>query len=382
MVDSVNFEPTVTYSSPGQYLVSLSILDPDCPVVDTAYFTLIVEPEIQISLADIISLCDTVPITATPILTSGIATSFIWSSTTNFSDTLNSNFSSPILNLNAPSSGYYFLNVSGYECSAVDSFLVEYTTLDIVLMANDSICSGELATVSVTNLIPSTSLSYSWAPTAIIVSSQNNSVQVNPSFSQNVFVTATGSGCIISDSIFINVSTLDSAIVLASASDYLVSPGVTITLFGSPSGLDSYSWSPTDGLSDPSMQQTSATINETTIYTLTVSDGACTRSDTTEVKVYEIICEDPYVFIPNAFSPNGDSENDVLYVRGIWIEKMIFRIFDRWGEMVFESTDPTIGWDGTFRGRKLDPDVYDFYLDVTCIGGLQSITKGNVTLMK
>jgi gliding motility-associated-like protein len=130
------------------------------------------------------------------------------------------------------------------------------------------------------------------------------------------------------------------------------------------------------------MQQTNAVVNETTIYTLTVSDGACTRSDTTEVKVYEVICEDPYVFIPNAFSPNGDSENDVLYVRGIWIEKMIFRIFDRWGEIVFESTDPTIGWDGTFRGRKLDPDVYDFYLDVTCIGGLKSITKGNVTLMK
>ena len=184
------------------------------------------------------------------------------------------------------------------------------------------------------------------------------------------------------DSIFVNVSTIDPSLVIASASQYIAAAGSTITLFGSPSGLDSYTWSPTAGVSDPAMQQTNAVVNETTIFTLTVSEGACTRSDTTEVKVYEIICEDPYVFIPNAFTPNGDLENDVLYVRGIWIEKMIFRIFDRWGEMVFESTDSTIGWDGTFRGRKLDPDVYDFYLDVTCIGGLQSITKGNVTLMK
>ncbi|NBW72595.1 MAG: gliding motility-associated C-terminal domain-containing protein [Flavobacteriia bacterium] len=100
------------------------------------------------------------------------------------------------------------------------------------------------------------------------------------------------------------------------------------------------------------------------------------------MKVYEIICEEPYVFIPNAFSPNGDDNNDVLLVRGIFIEKMIFRIFDRWGELVFESENPQIGWDGTFRGKKLDPDVYDFYLDVTCYNGLKSITKGNVTLMK
>jgi gliding motility-associated-like protein len=98
--------------------------------------------------------------------------------------------------------------------------------------------------------------------------------------------------------------------------------------------------------------------------------------------VYEIICEDPYVFVPNAFSPNGDGNNDIMYVRGLYIEKVIFRIFDRWGELVFESNDVSIGWDGTFRGVLLQPDVYDYYLDVTCIGGLKSITKGNITLMR
>jgi gliding motility-associated-like protein len=61
---------------------------------------------------------------------------------------------------------------------------------------------------------------------------------------------------------------------------------------------------------------------------------------------------------------------------------MIFRIFDRWGEMVFETTDQSIGWDGTFRGKKLDPDVYVYYADITCVGGLNEIVKGNVTLMK
>ena len=177
------------------------------------------------------------------------------------------------------------------------------------------------------------------------------------------------------------MTNIDSSLVIASASEYAVPEGATITLFGSPSGLLSYQWTPEIGLNAPTNQQTDALINEDIIYTLSVSDGICTREDTVEIKVYEIICEDPFVFVPNAFSPNNDNNNDVLYVRGLYIEKVIFRVFDRWGEMVFESVDVSQGWDGTFRNKLLQPDVYDYYLDVTCVGGLKSIVKGNVTLM-
>ena len=146
--------------------------------------------------------------------------------------------------------------------------------------------------------------------------------------------------------------------------------------------MNSYSWSPSIGLVNPSLQNTNATVETTTIFTLTVSNGVCTRSDTTLVRVYEIICDAPYIYVPNAFSPNGDGNNDILYVRGLWVEKIIFRIFDRWGELVFESNNIANGWDGMFKDKKLPPDVYDYYLDITCVGGQQTITKGNVTLMK
>mgnify|MGYP003346457632 CR=1 FL=1 len=106
---------------------------------------------------------------------------------------------------------------------------------------------------------------------------------------------------------------------------------------------------------------------QNTLFTLTASDGVCYRSDTVLVKVFTFICGEPFIFVPNAFSPNGDNENDVLYVRGQLIEGMLFRVFDRWGELVFESTDRTIGWDGTFKGKQLDPDVYDYYLKANCI---------------
>ncbi len=381
LLDSTNFEPVVTYTIPGDYEVQLTLIDSICPVSDTATYIITVLPQETIDLVDEVSLCNVVPLPINPTVSS-TANSFVWSSNSSFSDTLNLDTTVVDFIIVDPQAGYYYLSVSNGYCASIDSILVNFINLEIDMTADDSICSGENGIATVINLQPGVSLQYSWTPTSIIVSNQGSSVEVNPTFSQYLFVSALGNGCNAEDSIFLNVSTLDPATVIASASEYVVAPGATVTLFGQPSALSSYSWSPSDQVFSPTSQQTDAIVNEDIVYTLTVSDGVCTRQDTVEIRVYEIICDDPYVFIPNAFSPNGDNENDVLYVRGIWIEKMIFRVFDRWGELIFESTDPAFGWDGSFRGRDLDPDVYDFYLDVTCIGGLKSISKGNVTLMR
>ena len=286
--------------------------------------------------------------------------------------------------IDIPNSGYYYIEASNDDCLIIDSVLFVFIKPELSLFSEDSICVGDLIDVTVTNLNPSIALDYEWQPASILINSGNSSsVQGSPTFSQYIYITCTSpDGCIVEDSIFINVSDIDSTLVIATASEYGVPPGGTVTLFGSPSGLPSYQWTPETGLNAPTNQQTDAVIEEDIVYTLSVSDGICTREDTVEIKIYEIICEDPYVFVPNAFSPNGDTYNDVLFVRGLYIEKVIFRIFDRWGEMVFESTDVSNGWDGSFRGVPLQPDVYDYYLDVTCVGGLKSIVKGNITLMR
>jgi gliding motility-associated-like protein len=87
-------------------------------------------------------------------------------------------------------------------------------------------------------------------------------------------------------------------------------------------------------------------------------------------------------YIPNAFTPDGDGTNETFKCYGLNIEEFRMEIYNRWGELVFESTDVNFGWDGIYQGRKLDPDVYDYYLQVTCYGGFENIIKGNVTLMK
>jgi gliding motility-associated-like protein len=383
ILDSTNINPSNTYNTPGSYEVSLIIYESICSFSDTAFTIITVVPDVSITQNDTIALCVSVPITFDPTF-SGNPNEFIWSSNSTFSDTLNSDLSQSTLLVNDPQPGYYYLKASNGNCYQIDSILVQFVSADLSLSLSNSICIGETATVTALNANPLITFNYNWSPSAIIVNPGNtNQIQVNPSTSQYVYLSATSSnGCFIEDSIFVNVSFIDPISVVASASQYNVSPGTVVVLSGLPNGLSSYSWTPNETLTSPNAQTTNATVEETTVYTLTVSDGICSKTDTVEVKVFQLICSGEYLFIPNAFTPNGDNFNDVLYLRGHNIEKMIFRIFDRWGEMVFESTDKNIGWDGTFRGKKLDPDVYDYYLDITCVGGLKEVIKGNVTLMK
>ncbi|MBO4645982.1 MAG: gliding motility-associated C-terminal domain-containing protein [Bacteroidales bacterium] len=144
----------------------------------------------------------------------------------------------------------------------------------------------------------------------------------------------------------------------------------------------SYQWQPPAGVESPHSPTTSITAITTTDYVITVTDEAgCTRTDTVPLIVNDVICEEPYIFVPNAFTPNGDGLNDVLYVRGEVISELKFEIFDRWGEKVFTTTDMTAGWDGKFRGELCEPGVYYYYLQVTCIGQKTFFKKGNVTLL-
>jgi gliding motility-associated-like protein len=206
-------------------------------------------------------------------------------------------------------------------------------------------------------------------------------VTATPATATWIYVTANGSnGCFDEDSILVQVGNLGSA-VTATADPDIVLPGDPATLTASPSGF-SYSWSPVTGLSNPNGQITQAVVEETTDYTVTVTDGICSQSSTVTVKVMDVACKEPFLYVPNAFSPNGDNENDVLYVRSAITTEILFRVFDRWGELIFESTSLSDGWDGTFRGKAVDPDTYDYYLEAICKGGDESIIKGNITLIR
>jgi gliding motility-associated-like protein len=90
-----------------------------------------------------------------------------------------------------------------------------------------------------------------------------------------------------------------------------------------------------------------------------------------------------YTGIPNVFSPNNDQLNDILYVEGrAGISVMDLRIYNRWGELVFETTDPQAGWDGTYKGVQQEIDSYAYIFSATLVSGRTIKGQGNVTIMR
>jgi gliding motility-associated-like protein len=136
------------------------------------------------------------------------------------------------------------------------------------------------------------------------------------------------------------------------------------------------------GIISPSLGTFSPAVADTGIHIIMYAiSGQCGDSDTVAVKV--ISCEvTPVIYVPNIFSPNGDNINDILYVRGQAISNLEFIIYDRWGEKVFETTDQTKGWDGTFRGKPMDEAVYFWHLKATLGIDKQINWKGSLTLVR
>jgi gliding motility-associated-like protein len=88
------------------------------------------------------------------------------------------------------------------------------------------------------------------------------------------------------------------------------------------------------------------------------------------------------IFIPNTFTPNGDHINDLVYLRTINVKKILFRIYNRWGEEIFRTYNMHEGWDGTYKGEKLTPQVFIYQADVTFYDDSEVIKKGNITLVE
>jgi gliding motility-associated-like protein len=378
--DSSNFEPSVTFTQPGTYTLSLSISDSICLGTDQMSIQVVVGPALQVTAPSDVFLCNSVDTLLVPTIV-GAPTSVVWSSSAQFQDTLNSN-GSQSLDLLDPQTGWYFVQASNAYCSALDSLQLTIASDSISLIGPAMVCAQTPFNLQLTGAANAQTIQ--WSPSAAIVGANNlPTASVSIGTSQYIFVEVLSiQNCLLQDSIFVSVSPLNPLTVDASADPTVILPNASAQLTGLPIGAFSYLWTPALGLSNATISNPQATLEQTTLFTFTVSDGLCSGSDTVLIKVYDNICGAPFVFIPNAFSPNKDGHNDKLYVRGPFIETFVFRVYDRWGELVWETTSLTEGWDGTFRGKLLDPDVYDYYLQATCVGGLENIIKGNITLIR
>ena len=141
-----------------------------------------------------------------------------------------------------------------------------------------------------------------------------------------------------------------------------------------------YTWSPATGLSDITINNPIAKLSAEQQYSITMlAPSGCTTIDTLLVRVFK----DFTVFVPNVFSPNGDGQNDKLYVNLVGVKEFrLYRIFNRAGQKVFETTNPAEGWDGTINGIPQPLDTYVWMVEAVSKYGAPIRENGLVTILR
>jgi len=370
---SILEDPTHTYPGPGTYTVTLQATS-DMGCNEILSKTITVPPYISVTAANGQVTCTGLCTGQATAVTSSGLPPYIFS----WNDPLSQNTQTAV----GLCPGTYSVTVidSGGCSDSTTVTITEPLPLAINANATDAYCEGMC--------IGTASIGFSGGTAPF-------SVQWNDPLSQTT-VTASGlcpgmytavltdvMGCSITDSAEVIYSSYIPP-VNAIISDDTVFVGQSVTLAAITNGSAySYLWTPPAGLSSPTVQNPIATPSVNSTYYVTITDPfGCTNVDTVSVVVEPVMCEEPEIYIPNAFTPNDDKSNDIMFVRGNTIRDLDFKIFDRWGEKVFESHDPSQGWDGSYKGKIATPAVYVYYVEAVCYNNERFFKKGNITLIR
>lgn len=370
--------PIATPTTTTDY--QLIITTPYCS--DTLYQTVNVE-DLQVSVSADTLICLGESVTLQLNVLSGNTTHIVWSQQPNYSNPIAENTQQITVSPTADS--HYFLKVDGSYCSFEKEITVQVSAVTIGETTPTLICFEDSVRLSV-NASGGNNLQYQWQPAEEISSDGNGPHPwIHPAASVTYTVTVTNEhGCSATASIPVTkrIGTFDQGFE-AWCEECEILQSNTTQLFSTPYNSNyQYQWSPANTLSNPTSASTNANPFETTTYTVTVTDEyGCTMTKDVTIEVHPISCDEPLVFIPNTFTPNGDGKNDVLYVRSAIIKEFTFRIYNRWGELIFESNSSEKGWDGSFKGKPCEQGVYDYYLQGICISGENFIKKGNISLI-
>lgn len=267
-------------------------------------------------------------------------------------------------------------NVAGCVDTLIKKMIIY--PLFSVTATGDTICQGKTA-----QLNASAANTYSWtAQTGVGLSS---AVIANPTTSPSVTATYT---LMASDANGCKDSVNNVVVYVIQAPDtvedvHTIVIGQTYTLPGSQvtAGF-TYTWSPTANLSCTNcpMPVFSGTVDAHYVETIADTRGCFSAHSTFDIKVEPLASVD----VPTAFTPNGDGTNDIVYVAGWGIKSLqYFKIYNRWGELVFESNDINVGWDGTYRGTPQNIETYVYQVSATSYISQEPITKkGYIKLLR
>ena len=383
---STEADPTHTFLTPGTYNVMLVAYNPvTCRVTDTSWITVVASTGgIQAGFThQLLDSCGpfTAQFTNTSIPNTPAAVQYTW----NFGDGTTFNGANPGIH-SFPDTGTYVVTVhmtDSTACFPVDSFsaVLHFSNklIDAQMLGPDTLCVGDTARF---NGDAVNGLHYQWQ-----FGDGSNSTTQNP---LHVYTTA-------------GVRTV--TLVASNPTACNGADTVTKTLYVAPLPVADFSFTPITP--EPNMPTVFQNLSTGAVsYVWDFGDGSGSNEEhprhqylrtgtyrtcltaTSRLGCKDRICKDvpaavvPLADVPTAFSPNGDGNNDVLYVRGGAIVTMELRIYNRWGELVFETHRQDIGWDGTYKGEPQEMDAYAYILNATFIDGTSMQKQGNITLLR
>jgi gliding motility-associated-like protein len=276
---------------------------------------------------------------------------------------------------------YYIKGVIGTSpCPDVKPVIVPSLPVPVANAGEDNtICFGQNA-----QLFASGGVSYSWSPIIYLDNPLSaNPVVINPragSFVYHLTVTdANGCHSIAGDQVTIIVTPSPKISVTADTNIAFNQPLQLNVIDVSNSGLVNFVWLPATGLNDPFIKNPVAILNGDIIYQVTASTANnCKAIAYVRVKVYK----GPEIYVPSAFTPTGDGLNDLLKAIPVGIKTFrYFSIYNRWGQLVFTTSNPGVGWDGKIQGVLQGSSTFVWMAEAVDYFGNLIRRKGTVTLI-
>ncbi|MGB4845276.1 MAG: gliding motility-associated C-terminal domain-containing protein [Ferruginibacter sp.] len=273
----------------------------------------------------------------------------------------------------------YYLAATWGVCQRTDSVTVNVLHKPVANAGSDTtICYKTNAILygSATNL--SGTVNYAWSPPDSLNTPNNASTVVRIDTTRKFILTVTDNyGC--------NFSVTDSVYVIMQPPLVAFAGNDTNAILGRPhqmlatGGVD-YVWSPTSPLNNPFIANPLATLFTDTYFHVFVTDAiGCTDDDDVFVKAYE----GPTYYLPNAFSPNSDGLNDIFRPTPVGIRSTdYFRIFNRYGALMYETRQWMQGWDGTLKGKPAAAGTYVWMIKGIDKNGAVVEMKGTVILIR
>ncbi len=200
----------------------------------------------------------------------------------------------------------------------------------------------------------------------------------DPDTTTTYVVTATNPACgIAQDSVQVIVHSLP---IVIAGNDTIIGIGGEVTMFVWTNVTTTNVWipEPTECLNDDCSNVYDVPDQATAYVVIGTDENGCVNSDTVLIDISGVM----EVFIPNIFSPNGDGSNDYLVVLGPRLFNYQIQIYDRWGKLVFESTEQKDYWDGKFEGDYLAPQTFVYMLSGETVLGDKIVREGNVSIIK